>query len=253
MTQTEFPARQATGWIGRRDARLPILAALLFALITLSLDGLATLSLALAFAGGLATASGMRGGDLVRRLAALEGFMLILLLSLPFTVPGQTLFDLGPFAASADGLRLAVVILLKANAILLALLALVGSLEPVVFGHALARLGVPEKLVHLLLMTVRQIHLIQEESQRLRQAMQARAFVPRSNLHTWRSYAWLIGMLLVRSLSRARRILEAMRCRGFQGRLYLLDSTVWTPRDTIAALGLALPLAGLPLLDHLLR
>ena len=253
MTLAGLPARQATDWIGRRDARLRILAVLAFAFVTLSLDGLAALCLALALAGGLAAASGIRAGELVRRLAALEGFMLILLLSLPFTVPGHILFDLGPVAASVDGLRLAVAILLKANAVLLVLLALVGSLEPVVFGHALARLGVPEKLVHLLLMTVRQIHLIQEESQRLRQAMRARAFVPRSNLHTWRSYAWLIGMLLVRSLARAQRILDAMRCRGFQGRLYLLDSTVWTPRDTIAALGLALPLAGLPLLDHLLR
>jgi cobalt/nickel transport system permease protein len=220
MIEAGLPARQATGWIGRRDARLRILAALAFALITLSLDGLAALGLALALAGGLAAASGMRGGELARSLAALEGFMLILLLSLPFTVPGHTLVDLGPLAASVDGLRLAVAILLKANAILLVLLALIGTLEPVVFGHALARLGVPEKLLHLLLMTVCQIHLIQAESLRLRQAM------------------------------RARRILDAMRCRGFQGRLYLLDSTVWTHRDTIAALGLAL---ALPLLDHLLR
>lgn len=253
MTPAGLPTRQAADWIDRRDARLRILAASGFALVTLGLDTLPGQLLALTLAVALAAASGMRARELTHHLAALEGVILILLLSLPFTVPGRTIFELGPLAATAEGLRLALTILLRSNAILLVLLALVGTLEPVVFGHALARLGVPEKLVHLLLMTVRQIHLIGAESQRLRQAMRARAFVPRSDLHTWRSYAWLIGMLLVRSLTRAQRILEAMRCRGFHGRLYLLDSTVWTPGDTIAALGLALPLAGLPLLDHLLR
>jgi cobalt/nickel transport system permease protein len=111
---------------------------------------------------------------------------------------------------------------------------------------------VPEKLVHLLLLTVRQIHLLHEELARLRQAMRARAFVPRSNLHTWRSLGWLMGMLLVRSLARSRRILGAMRCRGFHGRLYLLDCTRWGRADTALALALAPVLALLPILDRLL-
>jgi cobalt/nickel transport system permease protein len=253
MTPAGIPSHQATAWISRRDARLRLLATLAFALVVLSLKTLSSLMLALTLAATLAAASGLSARTLILRLAALEGLMLVLLLSLPFSVPGHSLLHLGPLSASAEGLHLALGILLRASSILLVLLALVGTLEPVVFGHALARLGVPEKLVHLLLMTVRQIHLIQEESLRLRQAMRARAFVPRSDLHTWRSYAWLIGMLLVRSLTRAQRILQAMRCRGFQGRLYLLDATVWTRGDSIAALGLMLPLTALPLLDRFLR
>jgi len=58
-------------------------------------------------------------------------------------------------------------------------------------------------------------------------------------------------MLLVRSLDRSRRILAAMRCRGFHGRLYLLDSPAWQPPDTALAVGLALALTGLAILDRL--
>jgi cobalt/nickel transport system permease protein len=192
----------------------------------------------------------MRVRDLLHRLVALEGFMFILLISLPFTVPGTRLLTIGPVAGSLEGLLLAIKILLKANAVVLALLALVGTLEPVVFGHALARLAVPEKLVHLLLMTVRQIHLLHQEFIRLRQAMRARAFVPCSNRHTWNSYGWLVGMLLVRSLERSQRILSAMRCRCFHGRLYLLDSTYWQPADNGMAIGFGLLLAGLLALDQ---
>jgi len=176
----------------------------------------------------------------------------MLLLTLPFTVPGAPILELGPLTATREGFARALMVLLKANAVVLALGGLVGGLEPVVFGHALARLRVPNKLVHLLLMTVRQIGLLDQEHRRLRQAMRARAFVPRSNRHTWNSYAWLIGMLLVRALGRSRRMLEAMRCRGFQGRLYLLDTQIWNRADSVFGVALGLLLATLLALGQLL-
>ncbi|WP_245232266.1 cobalt ECF transporter T component CbiQ [Thiorhodococcus minor] len=242
-----------SGWISERDPRLRILCALAFALTTVGLTTPSAAITALLLAASLTRAAGIRPGSLGRRLLALEGFILVLLVTLPFTTPGAAILHVGPLTASAEGIQLAALILLKSNAVVLSLLALVGTLEAVALGHALARLGVPEKLAHLFLMTVRQIHLMQAELGRLRQAMRARAFMPRSDWHTWRSYGWLVGMLLVRSLERAQRILAAMRCRGFDGRLYLLDSTRWETRDTIAAFGCAVLLSGLILLDRMSR
>ncbi|MGD9298980.1 MAG: energy-coupling factor transporter transmembrane component T, partial [Thiohalocapsa sp.] len=109
----------------------------------------------------------------------------------------------------------------------------------------------PHKLVHLLLLTIGQIKHLDDERWRLRRAMRARAFVPRSNRHTWVSYGNLIGMLLVRSLERARRIEAAMRARGFQGRLYLLDDRHWRLVDTVSLVVLVPFLAGLLALDRL--
>lgn len=217
------------------DPRLRILAAFLFALATANLTQLWVAGLALGLAMGLAWLSGNLR-TLSRRLWLVEGLMLLLLVSLPFTTPGTTLLAFGYFHVSSAGFYLAGLIVLKANAIVLTLLCLVGSLEPSVFGHALARLGVPLKLVHLLLLSLRQIHLLHAEFERLQQAMRARAFVPKTNLHTWRSYGYLIGMLLVRSWARSQRIAAAMRCRGFQGRLYLLDIPHWKAVDTFYAL-----------------
>jgi len=235
----------ASGWLVRRDPRLRVIAAVAFALVTLSLRTFAPLVVALGLALLLALAGGQSWGHLGRRLLLMEGFLVLLLLTLPFTIQGEPILALGPLVASADGLERALMILLKANAVVLALLGLVGGLEPVVLGHALARLRVPQKLVHLFLQTVRQIHLLDQEYGRLRQAMRARAFVPRSDRHTWNSYGWLIGMLLVRSLARSRRVLGAMRCRGFQGRLYLLDSPRWTAGDSLFAASLGLVLVAL--------
>ncbi len=254
MSTGVFPASDgATGtdYLADRDPRLRILGAGVFALVTLALTHVWALLSAALLALGLARLTGLSSSLLRRRLLALEGFMLILLVTLPFTVPGESLLTLGPLSASREGLAQALAILLKANAIVIALLALVGGLEPVAFGHALARLGLPEKLVHLLLFTVRQIDLLHTECRRMDQAMRVRAFVPRSDRHTWNSYGWLIGMLLVRSLARSRRVLGAMRCRGFHGRLYLLDNPAWGRGDTWSALTLGAILGLLLLADRL--
>jgi cobalt/nickel transport system permease protein len=244
-------APSAQGTFARRDPRLLILALVLFALVTVSLERIGAAGLALALAVLVVFAAGLPPRLLLRRLAMLEGLMLALLLTLPFTVPGAPVLALGPFAASAEGLHKAALIALKANAVVLAMLGLLGGLEAPALGHALGRLGLPDKLVHLLLLTVRQIARLDDELGRLRRAMRARAFVPRSNRHTWASYGNLIGMLLVRSLERARRVEAAMRCRGFHGRLYLLDSQRWRGADTAWLLALLPLCAGLVALDRL--
>ncbi len=172
----------------------------------------------------------------VKRVIMMDSFIIVMLLMLPFTVPGDPLFTLWGWPASAQGLHQAGIIALKANAVVLCLMALVGTMEPPTLGHALARLKVPERLIHLMLFTVRYIEVIHQEYQRLRIAMKTRGFRPRNSLHTYRSYGYLIGMLLVRALERSERILQAMKCRGFTGRLPLLDTLTYQRHDVIAAL-----------------
>jgi len=51
-------------------------------------------------------------------------------------------------------------------------------------------------------------------------------------MHTYRTYAYVIGMLLVRAASRAQRVHQAMLCRGFKGTFYSLhdfktDRSAW--------------------------
>jgi cobalt/nickel transport system permease protein len=236
-------------WLGTRDPRLRVVISFAFACVILSLDRLPLQLCVLLLAATLAKLAGLSLKQIFMRLLVLEGFMLVLLLLLPFSVPGESGLRLGDFNASREGFHQALSIVLRAHAVVLALLALVGTLDPVVLGHALAQLRVPDKLVHLFLFTVRYLGVLHDEYQRLRQAMRTRGFVARSNAHTWRSLGWLLGMLLVRSLERSQRILEAMKCRGFNGRFYLMDGRHWRPGDTCFALLGILLLASLLALD----
>jgi cobalt/nickel transport system permease protein len=228
--------------VGALDPRTRVLAAPAFAAVVLSLSSLPVLGVALAVALALLAGSGLPPGRTLKRMVMMDTFIIFMLVLLPFTMPGAPLFSVFGVSASREGLLRAAEIGLKANAVVLALMALVGSMEPTTLGHALARLRVPPTLVHLMLFTVRYIDVIQEEYARLRAAMKCRGFRPGNNRHTYRTFGYLLGMLLVRSLERSERILEAMKCRGFTGRFHLLDDFVYGPRDGLFALGFGLVL-----------
>jgi cobalt/nickel transport system permease protein len=106
-------------------------------------------------------------------------------------------------------------------------------------------LRVPKKIVHLFFFTYRYIHVIYREYLRLVNAMKARGFRPGTNMHTYKTYAYLVGMLLVRSSDRAERVRNAMLCRGFRGNLYSLSTFSMKREDVISLilmLGLILAL-----------
>ncbi len=206
----------------RIDPRARILVALLFSGVVVALSAIPVLLLAFAISLCVLLISGLPKGKTLKRMAAMDGFIFVMLLILPFSVPGDLWFSLYGLQASWQGLWRAVEIALIANAVILMLLTLVGSMESVTLGQALGKLKVPMALVHLLLFTVRYIEVLKDEYQRLRQAMAARAFRAGNNWHTYRSIGYLFGMLLVRAMERSERVMEAMKCRGFTGQLPML-------------------------------
>ena len=141
-------------------------------------------------------------------------------------------------------------IAVRGNAIVLAMVVMLGHLSVVTLGHALDHLRVPNKLVHLLLFTVRYFDVLRREYSRLAAAMKMRGFRPKMSRHTYRSYGHLLGMLLVRSLERSERIVAAMKCRGFRGRFYLLDHFAFSAADLWFGATAALVLAGLAVLEY---
>jgi cobalt/nickel transport system permease protein len=213
------------------DPRARVVAIVLFSFVVAAVGNLLTLSVALGLAvvGAVATGTGRRGN--LKRLLPVNALVLILIVFLPLRGGIASLTTWGSFASAEDGLRLALAIALKANAIVLGVVVLLAGLDSVALGHALGHLGMPQKLTHLLLFTIRYLDVLHREYLRLRAAMKVRGFRPRVNWHTYRTIGYLVGMLLVRSLERSERIVAAMKCRGFRGRFYLLDHFAFSARD----------------------
>ncbi|MHC4399525.1 MAG: cobalt ECF transporter T component CbiQ [Planctomycetota bacterium] len=226
--------------VDRIDPRTRIVTAVAVSVLVAIANRFPTLGIAAATAVLAAAIANLRPLGVLKRLLPVNLFMLSLILLLPWAAEGAPMFKIGSAGYSGEGLLLALRIALKANAIVLAWIVLLGTADVTTVGHALGHLRVPEKLTHLLLFTVRYLDVLHREYLRLRAAMKMRAFRPGMNRHTYRSLGYLAGMLLVRSLDRSERIAAAMKCRGFRGRFYLLDHFHFSRRDAwFAAASLA--------------
>ncbi|MBD3306831.1 cobalt ECF transporter T component CbiQ [candidate division KSB3 bacterium] len=221
----------AASFLGRLDPRVRVAAAIIFAIVIAFCEHFTSLLIGLALALTFVAAAQIGTWQTCRRFISLNAFILFLLLFLPLSLPGRPLLRLGPLVWSVEGVLRTAAIALKANSIMLAFAALVATLEPIRLGAALQRLGCPAKLTHLLFFAVRYFDVIYREYGRLVTAIKLRGFRPGFNRHTFKTYGYLVGMLLLRSLDRSERIFEAMKCRGFRNRLYTLTTFTLTRRD----------------------
>jgi len=233
MHNEEFA--QGNSLIHRLDPRVKIVVVAAFAIIVAVSDKFSPALAGLCGALILLAAARLNLLLVLRRLLIVNLFVLFLWVFLPFTYPGTPFFKIGPLTGTQEGVRYALMITVKCNTIVIASIALLSTTTLVTLGHALSHLRVPDKIVHLFFFTVRYFFVIHEEYLRLKNAMRVRCFRPRTNLHTYRSYAYLVGMLLVGSFDRSERILAAMKCRGFKSRLYILDHFVLARRDVVFA------------------
>ena len=231
--------------VHRLDPRVRVVVATAFAVLIAVGQRFEVLGVGVAMAVGGAVVARLPVVATLKRLLAVNLFMVLLWVLLPLSAEGSALFRLGPLAYSSEGARLAARITLKANAIVLALTVLLATMEITTLGHALHHLHAPDKLTHLLLFTVRYIDVIHHEYRRLRDAMRVRCFRGGMNRHTYRTLGNLVGMLLVKSFDRADRIVAAMKCRGFRGRFYVLHHFALARRDVAFGLAALVVLAAL--------
>ncbi len=166
-----------------------------------------------------------------RRLLAVNSFTLFLWLTLPLTYGGPSSLTIGPLPLSETGIRLASLITLKTNSIVLIVICLLATSSIGALGHGLHRLRLPAKLCYLLLYSYRYVFVIHQEYSRLRRAARMRNFSPRTTFHTYKTYSYLFGMTVIQSWNRSKRVSQAMLLRGFDGRLVTLDQLRFTKKD----------------------
>ncbi|HDQ40375.1 MAG TPA: cobalt ECF transporter T component CbiQ [Desulfonatronum sp.] len=224
--------------LSRVDPRAKLLAAGLCMVCVSAIRGFDAALAALLFALVLTFAAGVRLQNAVLRLAPANVFFLVLGFVLGLSYPGKT--PEGIPWISLDGLELALRIAVKGNTLLLVFMAMVCTSSVPALSHALQALGLPRKLTLLLAFTHGQVFLVRDEFHRLHRAALARGFSPRCTMHTYRTYAVLLGQTVLRSLSRAERIHGAMLLRGFTGRFHTLASPAlgWREILLVAALGM---------------
>jgi cobalt/nickel transport system permease protein len=222
--------------IHRLDPRVRLLSACAYTVVVALSSNFHVLTAALIISALLVLLAELPAREILKRIFAVNIFIVLLWLVLPVTFYGSIAFKIGPVPVYKAGITTAMQITLKSNAIVLALIALVASMNFSIIGYALNWMRIPDKIVHLLLMTYRYVFLIEQEFRRLIRAARIRGFRPGTNLHTYKTYASIVGVLLVRSTLRADRVHKAMLCRGFKRKFYCLHEFESGKKDWLFAI-----------------
>ncbi|SMP11822.1 cobalt/nickel transport system permease protein [Desulfurobacterium pacificum] len=196
-----FEALGKKSFLYRLDARVKLVVLLLFAWkIALSSSfgevlGFVPFVAALLFC--------LRGdvGRIFRILLAADAFLIFLVVS----------------AFIYGNVSLGLLLFLKSNEILVISIALLMTSEPFQIFRAFRDFRLPAKLVQLFFLTYRYIYTIYDEYRLMLKSAYCRGFRPKTSLNTYKTYAYILANLLVKSYFRADRIYKAMLCRGFRG------------------------------------
>lgn len=241
----DLPATHES-WLSRADPRWKLAAfvpaAILIALLRTWPPALAALLAALL----LAAIAGLPRLWLARRLAWTALFLALFLIWLLFLPdPNGQHYEFGRLAVSATGLERFGVVLSKTLAMVTLMLVVLATSPLHDTLKAAQSLRLPGLFVQLAMLTLRYVFVLAEEFVRLRTALRVRGFRNRADVHSWRTIGNVSGTLLVRGSERAERVLQAMRCRGFDNSFRSLHEfhTRWF--DVVLWMGVLLVAGGL--------
>jgi cobalt/nickel transport system permease protein len=161
--------------------------------------------------------------EVLKRLKPLVWFLLMIWIILPLTFEGHVIFQYGVLKITDLGVAFSAKITIKSVTVLIVFMSLMSTMTVASLGHGLHSLKIPDKMVFLLLMSYRYISVIEDEYKRLLRAARFRGFTPGTNMHSYKTFAYLAGMLFVRAAFRAKRVHYAMKCRGFSDKFHTLD------------------------------
>lgn len=214
----DIPFAEGKSPVHRMDPRVRLGAAVVLSFTTSFMEN--TIALAWAFGASvlLILVSRISAAHTAKRFVSVFGFFLLIWIILPPTYPGEAIFHVSGVGFAREGIHICLVITLKGLTIFLMFTALVATIPVSFFAQALSFFRVPNKLILLLMLTHRYLFVMDQEFKRLYRAARLRAFRPKTSMHTYKTYAYLLGMLFVRAHERSIRVSRSMRVRGFTGR-----------------------------------
>ena len=170
--------------------------------------------------------------DVWRRIRFILPIVLLAAVFLPFVRTGGEQYAFGPLTVHHAGLETLATVSVK---------ALIGTLSAVLLGatttfpqvlRGLEALRVPRLLVLIAAFMYRYLFVIVEETGRMRAALAARAYRPRTALHAG-ALGRLATAMFLRTYSRGERVYRAMLARGYDGQMPQLRPLVLRRADVI--------------------
>lgn len=231
--------RRGSSRVHRLDPRVKLAGAVLFIVVASVLPAGAWGAYGLLFAATLVVAAltGLGTGFALKRSFVALPFALAAI-SLPFTVAGRPLAQLGPLVVSVEGtVRFASILIKSWLSVQMAIVMTFTTAFPdLLWG--LRALRLPPALVAIISFMYRYLFVLADEALRLMRARASRSGAGAPGRRAGGSLWWrgkvaggMVGNLTLRAFERSERIHASMTARGFQGEIRMLATPVLTDRD----------------------
>jgi cobalt/nickel transport system permease protein len=221
--------------IHRLDPRAKLLTTLVYIVMVVSFDKYQISAMVpfLIFPIVMITLGNLPTGYLLKRVLWVAPFAVLIGIFNPL-LDREVLYQIGTLNVTGGWVSFAS-ILLRFFLTVLAAFILIGTTGFYTICLALEKIGVPDVFVMQLLFLYRYAFVLVEETARVVRAWQLRA--PLRKAMTIHTFTVLVGGLFLRTVDRARRIYQAMCCRGFDGHIHLSSRLHWTFKDTFFLVG----------------
>ena len=228
-----------SSFIHKLDPKIRILALIVLSFAAALCDNLYLAVIYFIISIILIAMAGLNRIDVLKRLKPLFWFLLMIWIILPLTFDGDIIYQFYWLKITGQGVILCCKITIKSITILLIFTALIATMTIASLGSGLHKIYIPDKMVFLILMSYRYISVIEEEYKRLLRAAKFRGFQPGTNLHSYKTFAYIAGMLFVRASLRAQRVHQAMLCRAFNQKFHTLDDYPPNRLNSIFLMGIS--------------
>ena len=180
----------------------------------------------------------------------LPSFLLMVLQKEAILVTFKRLFFLNIFivmvSASAiinEDYELALLLFLRSNALLLFVLLIFYNKTIFDIATGMQTLRVPDKLSSLFFFVAKFVIIIKEEFAITKKVMRVRNFRAKTSIFSYKIYANVIGMMIVKCFDRAQKLKNTMILRNFQGKIYQSKSEKFKTIDFVILLTVILSLS----------
>ena len=157
-------------------------------------------------------------GFALKRIRMVFFFLFPLLLVMPLTVEGREITNISGISVTLDGVIFASLIIIRALAAVTLALTMLATTRFDITMKALYALKIPGTLVQMLMFTYRYIFVITDEFSRMWESMECKGFSLKANYHGLSIFGNMLGMIIIKSYDRTRRVYESMVAKGYSGR-----------------------------------
>ena len=210
------------------DPKIRIIYTLCFSLIVVFCNSFSSLSVAAGLAVICTFLSQVSLSVTLSRVVSMQLLLLVVIVIVPFTLPGTPIINLFSLTITQEGLSKASLILIKNTLLTLNALAIIGTLDILTVVRTTAGFHLPHQLRIIVMFMGHLVPLLSQDLNRIRVCLAVRCFQVSWHPRTWRYFILLLDKFLVCALARLHNFKAALLYRGGAETFDLDDSWSWS-------------------------